>query len=209
MKRLNVKFDLDGVLADFIGHFKDFMMKRCYRVETTDNFHFDIYPKIDPIKISSFIVEASSEWSNIAPMPGARNLLTQLYIDTVSPIDIITARSLDISTETILLAQKIGMGVPVRVSFAPSEEKYVYMDNANVFVEDRRKTAIDLARKGFCVIMPDRNYNKISGRDKGMVIKKGGFTYSRGEKSFPHGKILLINTIFDLLASPYYDLLIR
>jgi len=210
MKRLNVKFDMDGVLADFISHFKHFMLQRGYIVSVADSFRFNIEPQISPSKISRLIIKASSQWTEVNPMPGARDLITQLYVDTVAPIDIITARAVAIAEPTILLAMKIAMGVPVRVSFASSPDKYRYMDCASVFVEDRRKTAISMARKGFCVLMPDRKYNKITDKNRRMVIERDEWIERRKiDTRFPNGKIILIDRLTDLHLAPFYDLLIR
>lgn len=202
----NIKFDLDGVLVDFLSHFTEFMEARGYKIGVQDKFHFKITPHPGD-KMGRLIMKASSEWNEIDPMPHAQELVERLYVKAFCPIDIITARSPIIASSTQILVRKIFPDIPVRISYASSNGKFFYMDDANIFVEDRRKTAIGMAMLGYTVIMPDRTYNKLEGTsgEKRMVTIDAVINMG----SMPPGRIVVIKSLKDLLDPAVFPMLIK
>jgi hypothetical protein len=90
----------------------------------------------------------------------AAELCTNLYVKTTDPVVFVTLRSQGWATETHKLVKRF-CKVPYILIFAdPRIGKLPYLNEIHYFVDDRRKTAMELAEAGKTVLMPIRDWNR-------------------------------------------------
>lgn len=200
MSKLNIEFDLDGVLINYHAWLERFLDKRKITLLSTGNFYFATNPEIPLESLQRLIYKAMWDVSEINPTPEARYVISALYDMTLEPIRIITARPYMVAHPTFECVKKVLGDIPFSISFVESgSDKHLYLTKG-CYIDDRRKTCLDLAKRGFTVFMPEREYNMPIGPEPGI-----DFCY-RGEWSKTDrylnpglGRIIIIEDIESLL----------
>ena len=170
MKLLNIAFDLDSTLADIMPVYEEILFEQCgeklcdirkFQIKTENDLPWSELEKCFKLTYQC--------WDRIEFYPGTKEFLRELYRAADSdPIRIITARpSYICANDTYKLCSRLDIpyeliitGTPTtNLPGQPEVNKFNYLNRYNFFVDDRRKTAIDLSSRGKYVFMPTMNYN--------------------------------------------------
>jgi phosphoglycolate phosphatase-like HAD superfamily hydrolase len=162
--RQNVKFDLDGTLVDLRPIFER-ELDRMYgvQVQPSNHFHITTFPtQLTNSEIWRVFKSAYKFYKEIPVKQGATELLTKLYEITGQPPTIVTARSNQTAAETHKLIDRF-LKVPYQVAFSNGGiNKAAHLNNVDYFVDDRRRTALQLSYNGKFVYMPRNPYNHMN-----------------------------------------------
>ena len=165
MKLIDIAFDLDGVLVDFIKPLR-YWLHKLYDAKIIDDSKYRLI--IDPF-LTIFCLKKCfyltyKNHSMIKAYPGAYQLLRTLWdLSDNDPIRIITARSaISAANYTHKLLKNILSEIPYNLSFALRQDKLLRLNRCAYFVEDNRQTAIELAKNGKKVFLVKKSYNKLS-----------------------------------------------
>lgn len=172
MKRLNIAFDMDGVLVDLM-HVMRIKAYEMYDAAFIDNgkFQLETTPPLTNKEIWNVIAECYPMYKHTPVYAGARQFFQLLWDMAEEPIKIVTARPTWAAEDTYKQAKLIS-DVPMSIDIVQGgENKHHYLKHYDVFVEDRRKTAYDLAAHGKIVYLIDRPYNKkpVTGDPTGVI----------------------------------------
>jgi len=208
MQKLNIEFDLDGVLIDYHSCLEKFLADRMIKMIPTGNFHFQTEPEIPPERLQRLIYKAMWEYDRINPFPEVPSVLKELYNMTGDPIRITTARPYHVAHPTMDCIEKALGPIPFSVSFVSSgTDKHKFLTKG-CYIDDRRRTCLDLAKRGFTVFMPERDYNMPIGPEDGVDFCYRG-KWEISHRFFNIGKIGNIIIIEDLECLLYPENLSR
>lgn len=160
--RPNIAFDIDGVVANFSAAFVPYAKKR-YGLTFIEGpkFHWDVEPELTPFLFEKLIAWFIRDHSKkIKPiMPGA-SVVDYVWDRTKKPITFITARHemTVAATHHWIKVWFPGMDFIV-ITVDGHSDKIRYLDGIDCFVEDRRRTVVELAEAGKTAFMPIRHYN--------------------------------------------------
>jgi len=208
MPRLNINFDLDGVLVNYLDHLKTFLAKRGIQHIPTGNWFFDTVPEISNEKLFEYINEAMRDVAQIFPMPGAHAVLRYLHDLTGDPITIVTNRPISNIDVTVRTIDYVTGGVPYLFAMVDSAKEKPRLIRTKCFIDDRRRTAIGLAKKGYTVFMPKMEYNTPIIPQEGFSIVNKGKVHQAGVWKRTDGQIHIIKDIRCLLKSDNLALII-
>jgi len=161
--RNNIAFDLDSTLVDLTTVFNTVLdeMFPGHRKLNVDSFQIHTEPALTNKEIWWVFYEVFPRVKDLKPFPGAIETLEKLYQYTGDPISIITARPMNFATETYRLVHRIMGSIPYSLHITQdSREKIKYLHGIDYFVDDRRRTAIELAENGKHVYLVDRPWNQ-------------------------------------------------
>lgn len=205
---LNIDFDLDGVLVNYLDYLKSFLLTRGIKHIPTKQWYFDTVPEIKPEKLNEYINEAMRGVDHIHPIPGARHVLKYLFELTGDPITIITARphsNIDVTQESI---ERVAGGIPYLFSLVDSgKEKFKYV-RKKCYIDDRRSNCIELAKRGYTVFMPETEYNWPIKPEAGFSITYKGLLQHAGVWHRTDGQIIVIDEIRCLLKAQNLKLIV-
>lgn len=159
--RIKIAFDLDGTLVRLP---LDEMVAELAGKEPVDRTSYSLQNTygVTRNEIDQVLDEIYNHWHTTILYPGAKDLLTALWRETKDPITIVTARKVQYATQTHELVKHIMGKVPYVLIFSGGHgRKARFIKNFPFFVEDRRKTAIDLASRGHNVFLPDHPFNQM------------------------------------------------
>lgn len=166
-KQKRIAFDLDDVLVDFKTALDRNLFDRhgCHLAEM-NTYKFEIAGGSDAVNWPDLIMDTLKGWIKIPIFWDVPKIMTAVYEITGEPIYIITSRPPGCEAETFMLI-RAALGVPFKVSFVPEGgSKLSYLAGYDVMVEDRRKTALELAAAGILVFLVDKPWNKSPGHPK-------------------------------------------
>jgi len=157
--------DMDGVLVDTVGHLKKVGAEHGYRIEYSDHYSLDIYKDGEKVDywdpdVTDLFNETFDRYDEIEIFPGAEEFIHKMYELTGQPFLIVTARPISHATETHKLIKRFAKKTPYVVAFADGCDKHRYLSGYKFFIEDRRRTAIDLVNMGKIVFLIDTVYNQ-------------------------------------------------
>lgn len=156
---LNIEFDLDGVLINYLDCLKVYMARRGIRHIPTRKWFFDTCPIVPQDKMVTMINDAMRDVDRIHPMPGAIETIRFLWQLTGDPPKITTARPIENIDVTIACIEKVLGDIPYFFAMLDNmDDKYRYI-RSECYIDDRRRNAIELAKRGYTVFMPEREYN--------------------------------------------------
>lgn len=174
MKRLNIAFDMDGVLIDLMHCMKHKMMEMYdATIVHTGSFRIKSEPPCTNKEIWGVFGECYKMWKQTPVYPGVKELFALLWKLTEEPIKIVTARPYWAAEDTYRMANWLS-DVPVSIDIVQgTENKALYLKNYGIFVEDRRKTAYDLVldhgKKVFLIDRPAYNAAPGKGDPPGVI----------------------------------------
>jgi len=158
----NIAFDIDGIMANFIQAFIQYAKKHLdLEVETTDHFSFKTDPYIGDDVLSCAIATFIRQYGyRIQAMPDGLALAEYVWNKTQKPLTFITARDQSTIQSTHVWLRRRLAGLPfIAINVAGHSDKIIYLSNFDTYVEDRRRTVLELAAYGKTVFMPIREYN--------------------------------------------------
>lgn len=210
MPRLNIEFDLDGVLINYLECLKWYLRNRGIAHIPSGNWYFETCPDVSLGTLYKYINEAMRHVDRIKPMPGARDVIKFLWDLTHDPIKITTARPMENIDVTRQSIETVLGNIPYFFAMVESGKDKANYIRSRCYIDDRRKNCIALANKGYTVFMPEREYNMpvepqegFSVCEKGMYNVKHTGTWSRND-----GQIIIIEEIKDLLHPDWMRLII-
>lgn len=167
MQKTLIAFDLDGTLIDIMTPIKKLLLE-IYKIELKDNdpkyvqFDLTIPTGLSKNEVWEIIRLVYQEPKTISIYPGATELLTKLYEKTRESPLIITSRPFDAANDTYMVVERIMKKVPFTLILKHDRcHKADYLQGYRFYVEDRRRTAIELSDMGFGVPLIRKNYNHI------------------------------------------------
>jgi hypothetical protein len=162
---LNVAFDIDGIVANFEAPFREWAWEK-YDLQfvETGHFHWEAEPFITNKMFTEIIAEFISYGTPEIPLLDGAVVVDYLWRKCPSPILFVTARHPETAGDTHEWIKKHFPKIDFLLAVVDSgSDKHRYLENYGAFIEDRRKTAVELASKGKVVFMPMRSYNNVSG----------------------------------------------
>lgn len=155
---INIAFDLDQCLIEILPMVRDLIWSKAF-IDITDCKQYDIAEEygLDRNFVIDCIHDVLRRYDEIPLVEGAQELLHKLYENGKRPIHIITDRSIEIARETCLLMERFK--VPFTISFSNGYSKILFL-NEWYLVEDRRKTALEVAKAEHSVILVEKSYNQ-------------------------------------------------
>ena len=169
---LKIAFDMDGVLINLMPVIQKhlFIMYQdagtiiengTHKIKTSGNLSSN--------KVWKAIDRAYMDIDEIQPIHGASTLVAALHCFSESPVRVVTARPerSRLITESTLINKFPGVPFDLRMN----QNKLLELDDIGYFVEDRRKTAIDLAVAGKIVFLLDKPYNQVPGKEHENIIR--------------------------------------
>jgi len=167
MPESSIAFDLDGVLIDIVTPIKRLLLE-LYDFDLQDNDpEYDQFNLVKATGISSkklweIYRMVYTEVKTTPIYPGATELLAKLYEKTNEPPLIVTARPPDSASLTYQIVKRVAKKTPFAVVLKhPRCHKSQHLSGYYYFVEDRRRTALELADLNFVIPLVRKNYNPI------------------------------------------------
>jgi uncharacterized HAD superfamily protein len=177
--KLRIAFDLDGVLIDMASVVKKLILE-IHGIEMKkfpkeqDQFDWGPATGLPSKELWRIYRLAYKEIKSTPFYPGGTELLAKLYEATGEPPFILTARPFDAANETYEIVKRMAKKTPFNLVLKhPRASKEQYLHGYNFFVEDRRKTALELSAAGICVLLIERNYNYIKNVPDNIIYIKG------------------------------------
>jgi len=158
----NIAFDVDGIAANFSAAFVPYAKKRYgINFKESNRFHWEVEPELSgPLfdKIIAWFIRDHSH--KIRYMEDGVSLIDHVWKATKKPITFVTARHEMTCAATHHWMKSIFPGMDfIVITVDSGNDKIRFLDDFDCFVEDRRKTAVQLAENGKIVFMPKRHYN--------------------------------------------------
>lgn len=172
-----LKFDMDGVLVKFGELAEKIFNEYGYQVIKGSGFHWQTVPELSNNRIWGYFKQAYVEYDRLEAHDGAQELLRYVWQMTGSPIHIITARPSDYASETQLALERL-FDVPFLLGMTSHDvdgtgagsTKHLYLEPNDIFVEDRRRTVLQLEDVGIKTILVRRDYNEIENEEDHKLI---------------------------------------
>jgi len=170
-RRLSIAFDIDGVFVDVHNVFSKIILSR-YRIDTFYPQQYDVTVgnKLTTEQLWEAIREAYLLVDETPIYSGSTELVSTLHNVSGDEITFITARPVEFENETAEIVERF-CHVPYKIIFSKGSDKINYLNDFNYFVDDRRKTARQLAANGKKVFMPVRSYNRLCKNDSDCIIE--------------------------------------
>jgi len=160
MSRINIAFDIDGTIIDIYESVKREV--EWYKDESVDDATGYIMGdtwNINNIILSNIINTIIKNYNCIPIYEYVYEVMKYLHDKTDDYIQFITSRSITHYTYTHMLLKRILKDIPFQIAF--SENKIEFLNNYDFFMDDRRKTVLELSAMGKTVFMPTHCYNNI------------------------------------------------
>jgi len=177
--RQRIAFDLDGCLIDIFTVIKKLVLE-IHGIEfkqfpkEQDQFNCIPATGLSSKELWKIFRLSYREIKNTAIFPGSTELLAKLYEATGEPPFILTARPFDYAKETYDIVKRVAKKTPFKLVLKhPSANKAQYLEGYNFFVEDRRKTALELSKTEITTLLIERNYNYIKEVPNSIIYIKG------------------------------------
>lgn len=201
--RVNVAFDIDGIVANFEDPFREWAWEKygLLFIET-GRFHWGVNPKITEKMFTEIIAEFICYGKPEIPVLDGALVVEYLWQKCPDPLFFLTARDISTAGDTHEWIAENFPKIDFMLSVVKSgTDKSRFLERYGAFIEDRRKTAIDLARMGKVVFMPIRDYNTLSGEyDRPVFTPDDWMQYNFRETArLKAGAIILLNKTSDLI----------
>jgi hypothetical protein len=140
-------------------------------IPDTREFLIETEPAVPWPKLEKCFHLTYERWQDIPIFDGVKEFLRELYWrGDNDPIRIITARPSQLcANDTYKLCERLGVPFELIMTGNPNTmqpgqpdvDKFDYLHRYRFFVDDRRKTAIELSERGKFIYMPKTVYNKL------------------------------------------------
>ena len=167
-----IAFDIDGVCVDICAHIAKVMFnqegKNIWRPEPLYYDYFKSYPKLSRGNVMRTFHTVLSNPQDTPVFPGCAEFFSRLYARSGDTIQFITARNPKYASETHRLVESFCF-VPFQIAFSHDRDKAEFMNGFRYFVDDRRRTCIELAQSGVHAFMPRTSYNRLDRKWYGIT----------------------------------------
>jgi len=172
MHKNHIAFDLDGCLVNILEPIKRLLLEM-HNIELKDDD--PKYNQFDLVKATGLSDEelwkifrmVYKEIESTPIYPGVTELLAKLYERTNEPPLILTARPPDAANDTYAIVERLAKKTPFSLILKhPRSHKAEHLKGYYFYVEDRRRTALELCELKFAVLLVRKNYNYIPDIDK-------------------------------------------
>lgn len=170
MHKIKIAFDLDGCLINMVTPIKRLLMK-IHGIELKDDdpkyvqFDLSIPTGLSKNEMWKIYRMVYKEVKTIPIYTGSTELLTKLWEKTDEPPLILTSRPFDAANDTYAIVKRVMKKTPFALILKHERcHKSDYLQGYQYYVEDRRKTAIELSTKGFYIPLVRKNYNFIQDK---------------------------------------------
>lgn len=172
--RLNIAFDLDCTLVDMIAQVRRYLENDGYALK--DICRYDMTSAIEPQmteeQLWQYFKKCYERHDETPVCEGVVELLEMLYAKSQKPILIVTQRPSWAASQSYALVERF-LNVPFVICFADKRfGKIAYLNDIDYFVEDRKKTAKELAAHGKKVFMIRQSWNNMPANQN--IIKIDG-----------------------------------
>lgn len=166
---MKLGFDIDGVTFDIMSPLMEMFGEKIGRkIPINDITQFAVEKSLNltPHESALFSIVLDfflSNGGNVRPYDGAILFMQSYFKRTNQTLVFITGRPSRHQQSTHdLVAKFLSPGTPFRIHHTHSTNKYAYVvsEGIDIFVEDRRKTALDLANRGVKVLLMNRPWNR-------------------------------------------------
>lgn len=205
---LNIEFDLDGVLVNYLGCLEKYLKNRGVESIPNGTFYFDTSPEMTNKVFYKYINAALRCVDDIHPWKGAVDVIRLLWERTHDPIRIITNRPKDTIDVTQTVIEKVLGDIPYFLAMVEDGNKKYQWIRSKCFIDDRRRNAITLAQHGYTVFMPEREYNWPIKVQEGFAICYKGLWEHAGIWSRNDGRIIVIDDIQCLMHPEWLELIV-
>ena len=153
---IDISFDLDETLVTIIPMVTEIIFDET-GIEFINPTRFNCWSDFGISKEIMFgcFQLLYDRWMEVPLVEGAEELLRKLWEQGKEPINIITARDINYTTQTYKLLERFN--VPFALSMVENKVPYV---TKKYYVDDRRETAKILSSLGKQVYMPNQTYNR-------------------------------------------------
>jgi len=175
LKMKNIAFDLDGVLCDSYPAFrKDFWIKYAYDIYLEQNRYEIVIPNALKNIIIKNIRDILVKYNDyIYPYPETYETLLSIYVETMKPITIITAREKDFLANTTKKWCQDNLRIPFELHFCDAHKKKYLLKSfdqkIDYWVDDRLAIANDMSSIMDIVFLMNRRWNIERGVKKNVV----------------------------------------
>lgn len=166
--KIKIAFDLDGCLIDIITPINKLLLEIHGLERKQHNEFFDMRAStgLSSKELWKVFRLAYKEIQDTPIFPGATELLAKLYEKTGEPPMILTSRPHDAANETYAIVKRLTKKTPFTLILKhPRIDKGRHLNGYKFFVEDRRRTALELSKMGFSVLLIRTTYNHIPNID--------------------------------------------
>jgi uncharacterized HAD superfamily protein len=156
-----IAFDIDGVCADIMPALEQHILKRYKYILPICRQHGINIPGVEDDELwDLFNHIAIDHIDDVKPLPGLQFVTECIYHFHDQPLYFCTARTKQAALATIQWLS-LHLTVPFDVGFAGSKDKPRHLQKRgyNTFVEDRLRTANELAEQGFTVFLINQTWN--------------------------------------------------
>ena len=163
MKNIDIAFDIDGCVVNLMQQLSRYLSAYAgAKIIDHNQFNFFTSPAISKKELWQYIYNCYEDYKNTPVYPGAKELFHNLYYLVRKPITFVTSRPVNAATQTYKLMDTICIP-PYTISFAKAPyHKRDFLHGFKYYMEDRRKTAFELANTGkIKIFIPQYSYNKI------------------------------------------------
>ena len=161
---MRIAFDIDGVCVDVMSEVVPYVLRKTSVDVSKTPFHRieRAYEDVPSKIVWEGVDEAIRKWKTIRIYPGVTDFIQKLYARNKKSIYFVTSRPRRYAHNTHRVIDRVCGDVPYTITFAKgAENKGKYLKDYTYFVEDRRRTAIELAAQGYVVFLPDRPWNQM------------------------------------------------
>jgi len=188
MGKLNIAFDLDGVLVNFVEPFAKCLEELTGRdIRNSPRHDVELEYGLESKHVRQALQAGYAAWDTVEIHEGVQEFFQELCLLSSDPVYVVTKRSSTYGTETMKLCERVFAGSPFMLSMLGDEKKTQYLGGYGYYVEDRYYNACYIAKAGYTCFLVNRPWNV--GRQQPLGVVR-------------------INNLLDLLPYPADGLLV-
>lgn len=171
MNKCKIAFDIDGTIVDVYNCLKSLIERDLNKdLEDSDNYYVAESWNLDKDYVMKHIEKLAFDYNNLVIYDGVYKVLKTIFDKTQEPIQFVTSRPINQAYATHMLIRRALIDIPYQIAFAESNEnKIKFLSNFCCFMEDRRKTAIEIADDGNTVFVPKHCYNEMKDNNPNII----------------------------------------
>lgn len=210
----DLAFDIDGIISNFSQPFLVWAEQEYgLAFKQGNKFNWGCDQKIPDKAFQRIIAEFIRDHSYlIKPLNDGATLVRYMWTKTAKPITFVTARDYSTIQATHDWMRFHFPDVDsIIITVRSGKDKWRYLDNFDCYIEDRRRTVLDLAAGSQKIVfMPARRYNTLNTDEAQAFIKKHGINIACKETKDIHKKtIVYIQDCDDIINGDFDHLIFK